>query len=278
MVYLFLPPPKAEEETEIDLVYGLKQKQYYMVKKGTEKMKKVRFTNGVQGKGFAAALVLSIAAVGISSYAAYSGAVKSAEKTKELAEEYEDNVFIYTEPAETVNAEQTGIPKDPPAITGEVPELEGDDTAEPTLADEAGLIFKSPKTMPIADAAVINPYSAGELVKSETLGVWKTHDGVDLAAPVGTAVASMMKGKVTDVRNDPLWGICVVIDHGDGVVGHYSNLAESVAVKVGQEVSMGEIIGQVGSSADIECKLEPHLHFGVTVSGAWTDPIAFVES
>ncbi len=242
-------------------------------------MKKVRFTNGVQGKGFAAALVLSIAAVGISSYAAYSGAVKSAEKTKELAEEYEDNVFIYTEPAETVNAEQTGIPKEAPAITGEVPlTAEEEETAEPTLADEAGLIFKSPKTMPIADAEVINPYSAGELVKSETLGVWKTHDGVDIAAPVGTAVAAMMKGKVTDVSNDPLWGISVVIDHGDGVVGHYSSLAESVAVKVGQEVSMGEIIGQVGNTADVECKLEPHLHFGVTVSGAWTDPIAFVES
>ena len=242
-------------------------------------MKKVRFTNGVQGKGFAAALVLSIAAVGISSYAAYSGAVKSAEQTKKLTEEYEDNVFIYTEPpAETVNAEQFGIPKDTVELDEPVPDTDETEAAEPTLSDEAGLFFKSPKTLPVADATVITPYSAGELVKSETLGVWKTHDGVDLAAPAGTAVSAMMKGKVTEISNDPLWGISVVIDHGDGVVGYYQGLDENVCVKTGQEVSMGELIGQVGNTADTECKLEPHLHFAVKVSGAWTDPIAFIES
>ncbi|MBR5088065.1 MAG: M23 family metallopeptidase [Ruminiclostridium sp.] len=234
-------------------------------------MKKARFTNGVQGKGFAAALVLSICAVGLSTYAAYRGAAGSIDKDE--VEVYDDNVFVFTEPAETVNAEQTGIPKESAVVLTEEEEV----TVEPVSVDEAGLVFKAPKTMPVAGASVINPYSGGELVKSETLGVWKTHDGADLAAPVGTAVSAMMKGVVSEVKNDPLWGICVVIDHGDGVIGHYCGLAENVAVKAGQEVSMGEIIGQVGETADAECKLEPHLHFGVTVGGAWTDPIKFIE-
>ncbi len=231
-------------------------------------MRKVKFTNGIRGKGFAAALVLSICAVGISTYAAYSGASKSLTSEKDTEKSIDDNVFVFTEAADPVNAEQFDIPKDTPAETAE----------EAAPADEAGLLFKSPKALPIANAKVINPYSGGELVKSETLGVWKTHDGADLAAEAGTAVSSMMKGTVTDVKNDPLWGICVVIDHGDGVVGHYCGLAENVSVKAGQEVSMGELIGQVGNTADCECKLEPHLHFGVTVGGAWTDPIKFVES
>ena len=235
-------------------------------------MRKARFTNGVQGKGFAAALVLSICAVGLSTYAAYAGASKSIASTAE--QDYDDNVFVFTEPAETVNAEKLGIPKEEELVIEEA-ETQPAETASEAM-NEAGLIFKSPKTLPVADAKVINPYSGGELVKSETLGVWKTHDGVDLAAPVGTAVSSMMKGVVSEVKNDPLWGVCVVIDHGDGVVGHYFGLSDNVAVKAGQEVSMGEIIGQVGSSADAECKLEPHLHFGVTVSGAWTDPISFI--
>ena len=241
-------------------------------------MKKVKFTNGIQGKGFAAALVLSICAVGLSTYAAYNGAVgKVGVSTKE--EKYDDNVFIFTEPAETVNAEKLGIPKETePETEIVVPITEENEPAEVALADEAGLIFKSAKTMPIADGKVINPYSGGELVKSETLGVWKTHDGADIAAPVGTAVSSVMKGTVTEVKNDPLWGVSVTIDHGDGVVGYYSNLDANVSVKAGQEVAMGEIIGQVGSTADIECKLEPHLHFGITVGGAWTDPVKFVES
>ena len=243
-------------------------------------MKKIRFTNGIQGKGFAAALVLSLCAVGISTYAAYSGAVSTAKKQAEQPPA-EDNVFIFTQPAETVNAEKFDIPKETSAAkdkntAGSESETAGD--SAPALADETGLFFKEPKTMPIAGSTVINPYSNGELVKSETLGVWKTHDGVDLAADTGTAVASMMKGTVTEVTNDPLWGICVVIDHGNSVVGHYRGLAENVSVKVGQEVAMGELIGQVGNSADVECKLEPHLHFGVTVAGAWTDPVKFVEN
>lgn len=237
-------------------------------------MKKARFTNGVQGKGFAAALVLSICAVGISTYAAYSGAVRSINGT-DADEARDDNVFIFTEPAETVNAEQFGIPKEDAGNTDDGSGELTDDAAVP--ADEAGLIFKTPRTMPVADGKVINEYSGGELVKSETLGVWKTHDGTDIAAPEGTAVSSVMKGVVSEVKNDPLWGVCVVIDHGDSVAGHYCGLAENVTVKVGQEVSMGEVIGQVGNTADAECKLEPHLHFGITVAGAWTDPIKFIN-
>ena len=242
-------------------------------RKGTKNMRKVKFTNGVQGKGFAAALALSICAVGLSTYAAYTGVSKSFGNSK--TEDYEDNVFVFTEPAETVNAEQTGIPKTEEEVHI-IPD-DKEDEAEIIPADEAGLLFKEPKTMPIASGKVINPYSGGELVKSETLGVWKTHDGADIAAPAGTAVSSMMKGIVSEIKNDPLWGVCVVIDHGNSIVGHYCGLDESVRVRTGQEVAMGEIIGQVGNTADAECKLEPHLHFGVTVAGAWTDPIKFVE-
>lgn len=238
-------------------------------------MKKVRFSNGIQGKGFAAALALSLCAVGISTYAAYSGAVGTANKASETSAA-DDNVFIFTQPAETVNAEVFDVPKDDPGQTEAV--TTAVDDPEPVLADEAGLFFKDPKTMPISDCTVINPYSGGELVKSETLGVWKTHDGVDLAADLGTAVSSIMKGTVTEVKNDPLWGICVTIDHGDGAIGYYCGLDENINVKEGQQVAMGEIIGKVGNTADAECKLAPHLHLAVTVAGAYTDPIKFIEN
>lgn len=226
-------------------------------------MKKARFSNGLQGKGFAAALVLSIAAVGISTYAAYNSAIDklSASETEEA--EADDNVFLFEE-AEEVGANQTNVPKE--TITTE-PEAE---------SEEAAILFSNPKTMPVT-GEVINPYSNGELVKSETLGVWKTHDGADIAAEQGAAVSSCMKGKVTEINNDPLWGVCVIIDHGDGVFGHYYGLAQTLNVKVGQEVKMGEIIGQVGNTAEIECKLDPHLHFGIVKDGAWVDPILFIE-
>lgn len=224
-------------------------------------MKKVSFKNGLHGKGFAAALVLSIAAVGISTYAAYTSTIESKENEPSLSE---DNVFFY-ETAD-VGADQTNIPKE----TTTEPE------ATPEKTEGAGIFFSSPKTMPLT-GDIINPYSNGELVKSETLDVWKTHDGADIAAPLGSAVAACMKGTVKEVNNDALWGVCVIIDHGDGVVGHYYGLADTLNVKAGQEVSMGEIIGQIGETAEIECKLDPHLHFGITKNGSWVDPIKFIE-
>lgn len=227
--------------------------------KGMENMKKVSFKNGLQGKGFTAALVLSLAAVGISTYAAYTSTIETKEENSGISD---DNVFLYE--TEDVSADQTGIPKD----------TEAPENTEET--ENAGIMFSNPKTMPVT-GEIINPYSNGELVKSVTLDVWKTHDGADIAAEEGAAVAACMKGTVTEINNDPLWGICVVIDHGDGVEGHYYGLAETLNVKAGQEVSMGEIIGQVGNTAEIECKLDSHLHFGITKNGAWIDPIAFVN-
>lgn len=224
-------------------------------------MKKVEFRNGLKGKGFTAALVLSLCAVGISAYVAYDSAMNRL-KTGD-GDTGEDNVFIFSDETEDVSAEKLNIPKETTTSAEEEAEI-------------AGLVFESPKTMPLI-GEIINPYSGGELVKSETLGVWKTHDGIDIAAEAGTAVAAMMKGTVSEVKDDPLWGISVIIDHGDGVIGHYCNLGENLNVKSGQQVSMGEIIGSVGSTADIECKLAPHLHFGVTRNGAWCDPVAFIE-
>lgn len=233
----------------------------FLTTKGTDKMKKATFRNGLHGKGFAAALVLSIAAVGISTYAAYTSTIPSEPEENTQSE---DNIFLYE--TEDVGIEQTGIPKETPEET----------TTTSADDSETGLFFSNPKTMPVT-GEVINPYSNGELVKSETLDVWKTHDGADIAAEKGSAVASCMKGTVTEIKDDPLWGVCVIIDHGDGVKGHYYGLAETLNVKAGQEVKMGEIIGQIGDTAEIECKTASHLHFGITVNDTWTDPIAFVE-
>ena len=56
------------------------------------------------------------------------------------------------------------------------------------------------------EGAVTNPYSQGELVKSKTLGEWRTHDGIDLAAADGTPVVSIADGLVEAVREDARWG------------------------------------------------------------------------
>ena len=123
---------------------------------------------------------------------------------------------------------------------------------------------------------ILTEYSWGELVKTSG-GVWRTHDGIDIAAESGDSVKAMTSGTVSDIYSDPLWGNCVVIDHGDTVVGYYCGLAPDIKFAVGDSVSAGAAIGTVGNTADIESDMDSHLHFALKYEGVWIDPVSYIE-
>jgi murein DD-endopeptidase MepM/ murein hydrolase activator NlpD len=92
------------------------------------------------------------------------------------------------------------------------------------------------------------------------------HAGVDLAAPSGTPIHAVGAGTVVSAG----WaysgyGISVVIDHGNGYLTHYAHQSR-VAVKVGQRVKTGQVIGYEGSTGD---STGPHLHFEVHKAALW---------
>lgn len=124
---------------------------------------------------------------------------------------------------------------------------------------------------------VINIFSDGELVKSKTLNVWKTHDGVDIAGAPDEKVKSMTSGTVKSVCEDQLLGVCVIIDHGNGIEGYYCSLSKDIPVAEGQKVSAGTVIGSVGNTAESEISEDSHLHFAVKKNGEWIDPIALIS-
>ena len=124
---------------------------------------------------------------------------------------------------------------------------------------------------------IINEFSDGELVKSRTLNVWKTHDGVDIAGALDEKVKSMSSGTVTKVYEDQMMGSCVVIEHGNGLEGYYCNLSKDIPVVEGQKVSAGTIVGMVGDTAESEISEPSHLHFAVKKNGEWIDPIALIS-
>ncbi|MCL2698271.1 MAG: M23 family metallopeptidase [Oscillospiraceae bacterium] len=236
-------------------------------------MKKVKFGDvrrALRGKGFVIALGLSVAAVGVSTYIAYNQAVS---RIGGLPDSLGTGEYVFEAP---VNIPQTGVPIDEsaPEVNFETAPI-GEAAPLPDAAEETNNPMRSraPMVMPI-EGEIGEPFSNGELVRSNTLGVWKTHDGIDISAPLGTPVMSMTNGTVNEVYADPLWGVCVVIDHGDGILGCYFGLDKNVTVSVGQEVSSGDVIGAVGNTAEIEIAESPHLHFGVKKNGEWIDPLS----
>lgn len=211
-----------------------------------------------KGKGFAGALCLSVVAIGISTYLAYDSTLKTI--SDEEPEKPDSSVS-----AEQVDNTQSGIPKD-----------ETSQSSDSSVTPANNFVRSTAKRVMPIDGEVIWEYSNGELVKSETLGVWKTHDGMDIAASEGTDVKAACAGKVKEIKDDALWGICVTIDHGDGFETYYYGLDKALKVKEGSEVESGEKIGVTGS-IECESKLAPHLHFAVKENGKWISPKDYVS-
>ena len=100
--------------------------------------------------------------------------------------------------------------------------------------------------------------------------------GIDIAAEAGTEVCAAADGTVYTVYEDDQMGMTVVIRHENGYTTRYSSLDAGVAVSAGQNVTMGQTIGAVGTSALMENALGHHVHFAVSRNDESVDPMDFL--
>ena len=145
--------------------------------------------------------------------------------------------------------------------------------------------FPTLDVIPVEPRLIVSPlngetvaaFSVDALAYNETLGDWRTHDGIDIAADVGTPVLAACSGAVTAVTEDDLLGTCVTITHDGGYESTYANLQSVPTVGEGQYVSAGQVIGSVGTTSLIEASGTPHLHFAVKRDGVSIDPKEFLK-
>lgn len=123
---------------------------------------------------------------------------------------------------------------------------------------------------------MISSFSVEVLSYDETMGDWRTHDGMDIAASLGTRVQATAKGVVSAVYNDDLMGVTVVVDHGNELFSVYSNLADNPAVSVGDAVASDTVLGEIGDTAAAESGKEPHLHFAMYQGNDAVDPETYL--
>ena len=97
----------------------------------------------------------------------------------------------------------------------------------------------------------------------------QTHLGVDLASLAHSEVQAANTGKVIFAGRMGIYGLTVVIDHGQGLASIYSHLSQ-ISVSEDQMVSKGEVIGTTGQTG---LAGGDHLHFGVMVNGIFVNPI-----
>lgn len=128
-----------------------------------------------------------------------------------------------------------------------------------------------PAIWPIDRTKLKNISSQYGMRHHPTLGITRMHEGIDLTAPIGTAVYATGYGTVSQsqVRNG--YGELIEIDHGFGYKTRYAHLSARF-VKVGEKVSRGQVIGEVGNTG---VSSGPHLHYEVRYRDNTVNPINY---
>ena len=256
----------------------------------------------IEGRGF---YIVLLACVAVISLAAISLWVPNFDlfgadnAVREREDGYYPAMADSTDDGEGDEAEPGTPETEPGGIVGDsaVPEADETEAGEEGGSGEDGAeaetpAYTEPAAVPAAGEIVVEageisfiwpvsgeisqPYAADHLVFSKTMGDWRTHNGVDIAAKLGEKVVAAADGTVEKLYKDDLFGTCIVIDHGRGLSTLYANLAAVPTVEEGEAVEQGQVIGSVGDTALAETGEVTHLHFAVRLDDFWADPMNYL--
>ena len=138
-------------------------------------------------------------------------------------------------------------------------------------------VEKDPDFVKPIEGEILKEYAKDSLIYSETLKEWTTHLGIDIKAERATVVKSAAVGKVKYIKNDPRYGLTVIIEHSNGFETRYCNLLTTEFVSEGEEVKAGQTIGTVGESSMYEIVDETHLHFEMLKNNESVNPCEYIK-
>jgi murein DD-endopeptidase MepM/ murein hydrolase activator NlpD len=136
-----------------------------------------------------------------------------------------------------------------------------------SLATGAILNGTLPAGLPVAARALTSSF--GMRVNPVT-GIYAEHDGIDLAAPMGTPIMATGDGVIGTAGWHGGYGLMVAVEHGSGVETRYGHMSQ-IAVAPGEQVHKGEVIGYVGSTGR---STGPHVHYETRINGHPVNPLS----
>jgi len=117
-------------------------------------------------------------------------------------------------------------------------------------------------------SALRNPSAA-----SADRGHPQFHNGIDLAAEIGTDVLAARDGTVLEIGQDQVYGKYILVSHANGYQTLYGHLS-SIEVRLNQWVNSSKVIGKVGNTG---WSTGPHLHFEIRKKGKARDPVPLLS-
>ncbi len=225
-------------------------------------------------RGFYFILLLCVAVIGLTAWI-FSRALESAKPgpepslqapvtaPPETKDPMEDFHWL---PAVVPPLQTTPKPTEPPA------EPEPEEASEvPAAAEVMATAFGWP-----VKGAICADYSVDALQYDRTMLDWRTHGAVDIEADLGQKVLAAADGTVERLYTDDMYGVTLVLYHGGGLRSIYCNLAGNPSVQTGDTVTLGQVVGAVGNTADAENGDVNHLHFAMTLDEIRVNPLEFL--
>lgn len=141
------------------------------------------------------------------------------------------------------------------------------------LAENKEKLFAAiPAIQPVANKELIALASGFGMRIHPVYKVKKMHTGIDFAAPIGTPIYATADGVIDELQvSFSGYGKMIEIDHGFGYRTRYAHMHD-FAVRRGQRVKRGELIGYVGNTG---LSTAPHLHYEVFINGAHVNPVHY---
>ena len=237
------------------------------------------------GKGFYIVLFLCAAVIGVSAWmmAAGNKTMNDTSKTNSVGMENKRVETIILSPESGTDSHSVMADSQPDvdaaAVDEETPVLDSGD-GEMTQVWHEGDVMEVAAPMYVwpIQGQLERLHSMDALAYDVTMRDWRTHEGVDIAAALGSTVTAAHSGRVESIENDDLYGTVVTLNHGDGTSSRYANLADTVMVNVGDWLECGGAIGTVGTSALCEIGQGTHLHFALYVDGQSVDPLEYLPA
>lgn len=246
-----------------------------------------KISNFITGKGFYLVVLICVAAIALSGLYLFRSVGNSLNPGEDQPV---GGTADISSPAPTASPSLTvkpsaspspSVPSPSPAVTPKPAPSPSPSVSPSPSPSSQPTVAPSPSPAPLVftwpvSGSIIGDYSVEALAYDVTMGDWRTHSGIDIAAPIGTQVMATASGTVKAVYEDDLLGTTVVVDHGNGLVSLYSNLTTVPAVKAGATVSTGTVIGAVGRTATSESRQDPHLHFSMLKNDKAVNPTDYL--
>ena len=143
------------------------------------------------------------------------------------------------------------------------------ESVKPTVSADP-IIFD----LPFSGAIVSKQYADKTLLYDNTTKYWRTHQGLDFACVEGTKVVAVYSGTIEKIENSMMNGTTVYLKVSDDLTVVYKGLSANIALKEGDKIAKGSIIGSVTSFLSEKAD-GVHLHLELLKKGQLIDPTEY---